>query len=360
MLQRWNKRWFFLTDEVLAYAKTPKDSVMRGSLAVRDILDVRRSANADDLEFQVVLAKRTLVLRSKSSTQLQEWLKAIDHAKQALLLTSMQLPAGAGSESQSQQIQPAADVGVATRGSLREQHRGKGLTVFVDDPNGDTPRSPDRDVAEAVVEPPVQPPAADLNTRALGAQRSRYNPEMIESDYEDSESDGYDSDGSWDDADMNMSPIPTPTDPRLWHPRFQKEEEELKMPVTPMDNFSLRTPIGSGGKPGDAAQAEAARNGGEEPSTAIKMPGLEFDDEDEPTSGKASQERKRTGSALGKSLSGLARQASKRLRKTSSKSDKAKEKVSKDNTPEAPASTKVYSNLMYDDAEAAVGGPCTA
>lgn len=38
----------------------------------------------------------------------------------------------------------------------------------------------------------------------------------------DEESDGYQSGGSWNASELEeMSPIPTPTDPKLWHPRFQ-------------------------------------------------------------------------------------------------------------------------------------------
>eukprot|EP00238_Polyblepharides_amylifera_P005799 CAMPEP_0196590052 /NCGR_PEP_ID=MMETSP1081-20130531/65372_1 /TAXON_ID=36882 /ORGANISM="Pyramimonas amylifera, Strain CCMP720" /LENGTH=445 /DNA_ID=CAMNT_0041913029 /DNA_START=258 /DNA_END=1595 /DNA_ORIENTATION=+ len=228
LLQRWNKRWFFLTDEVLAYAKSRKDSVMRGTIQVGDICEARGS-NTSEHEgiFEVVVPKRVLVLRCKSGSQKRTWVDAINTAV-AALKDHRHSDSSAGASPRKVKQQPRGSLSEKSSASRRGQARA--LSIKVPDPEPIVRGRVEEKEGEGTC---VLAPAMSrksLRERYASSRNgieSGSGSDLDEGDGEEGKSDGYESGHSWKDSELNdMSPIPTPTDPRLWHPRFQSDEED--------------------------------------------------------------------------------------------------------------------------------------
>ncbi|KAH7884375.1 hypothetical protein F5I97DRAFT_1929251 [Phlebopus sp. FC_14] len=90
-LQTWKKRWFVLRPAHLAYYKTEAEYKL---LRLLDLADVHSCTQVvlkkHTYTFGVVTTVRTFYLQAQSSEEVQEWVKAIQDARDALMMTSTQ------------------------------------------------------------------------------------------------------------------------------------------------------------------------------------------------------------------------------------------------------------------------------
>jgi hypothetical protein len=89
--QTWKKRWFVLRPAHLAYYKTSKEYQLLRLLELTDIhsctlVNLKRHNHA----FGLISSSRTYYLQASDAQEVQEWVKAIEAARQSLLATSTQ------------------------------------------------------------------------------------------------------------------------------------------------------------------------------------------------------------------------------------------------------------------------------
>ncbi|KAJ7592926.1 pleckstrin-like protein [Mycena floridula] len=88
----WKKRWFVLRPAHLAFYKTAAEYQLLRLLELSDVhsctqVNLKRHENT----FGLISPVRTFYLQAKTSTEVQEWVAAIEAARQTLLLTSTQV-----------------------------------------------------------------------------------------------------------------------------------------------------------------------------------------------------------------------------------------------------------------------------
>ena len=91
LFQTWKKRWFVLRPAHLAYYKTSKEYQLLRLLELTDIhsctlVNLKRHDHA----FGLISSSRTYYLQASDAQEVQEWVKAIEAARQTLLATSTQ------------------------------------------------------------------------------------------------------------------------------------------------------------------------------------------------------------------------------------------------------------------------------
>jgi len=255
--------------------------------------------------------------------------------------------------------------------------RRQALEIAVHDPAGEDPHQT----------PLKQPQIQSLRERFSTPPVLSSAPASEEAS--DEESDGYQSGGSWNASELEeMSPIPTPTDPKLWHPRFQDNESDdedvegwqslqprilipaetpsssgpgtgksvPRTPVTPMDalNLSLRSPKSDGERL--SHEVETARTHPPDTPTNLLSSPSGF--------GRSKSERLRgSRRSVGDSGDGSLSPAQKKqslkekvLHRVNLRKSKKKSRLSKGNDsgrngdkPAIEGATVVYSNALYSD-----------
>jgi len=87
--QTWKKRWFVLRPAHLAYYKTSAEYELLRLLDLADVHSCTQIAlKKHENTFGLVSAARTFYLQAKTQVELQEWIKALEDARQALMATS--------------------------------------------------------------------------------------------------------------------------------------------------------------------------------------------------------------------------------------------------------------------------------
>ncbi|KAF8632209.1 hypothetical protein AX15_001970 [Amanita polypyramis BW_CC] len=92
----WKKRWFVLRPHHLAYYKNSAEYRLHRLLELSDVHScIQVSLKRHEHTFGLISSIRTFYLRANNDTEVQEWVKAIEDARKALMTTSTQSSANA-------------------------------------------------------------------------------------------------------------------------------------------------------------------------------------------------------------------------------------------------------------------------
>lgn len=157
-VQAWKKRWFVLRSAHLVYYKNSAEYRLLQLLDLGDIHTCTPvTLKKHDNTFCIVSPKRTYYLQANSPKEVQEWVKAVNEAREDLQLTTTVTEGMVAASSTAPIPIPARKPGEDNRSPSHSPY-GRGITSSESEPDGPSsgPRpfgvSPER----SVVKPPAQ------------------------------------------------------------------------------------------------------------------------------------------------------------------------------------------------------------